>query len=166
MAIDSVLWVQFGVFGDLSDRTNWTEFPPSVIYYSEQLVRNTGMIHTVSSAGSDTGFVEGSLGNRQCCHRPVRIENKVGMNDLDYFIPTDAVLERFLQMEGQFIDAIQRNQAGHSDETAVTRRQLRPLITKSIHLCFQPASPFSNQPFSRFFDSKESERGDTKQHPD
>ena len=37
MAIDSVLWVQFGVFGDLSDRTNWTEFPPSVIYYSEQL---------------------------------------------------------------------------------------------------------------------------------
>jgi len=45
MAIDSVLWVRFVWFGDLSDRANWTEFPPSVIYYSEQLFRNSGAIH-------------------------------------------------------------------------------------------------------------------------
>src|SRR4051794_6640817 len=58
--------------------------------------------------------------------RPAGIESEMG-DQLDQLVAGDAVVERPLQVEGQLVDSVERDEARNGDQAAVARREAGPL---------------------------------------
>ena len=58
-------------------------------------------------------------------------------NRFDDLVPRHAVLQRLLEVKGQLVRPVKRNEAGHSDEAAVTRFQARsfPNVAEQNFVC-------------------------------
>src|ERR1017187_1489672 len=75
-----------------------------------------------------SSFVENPLRDRQrgIRGRPARVEGQM-RDDLDQLIPADAVFESLLQVKGQLVRPVERDEACDGNQAPVARRQARPL---------------------------------------
>jgi hypothetical protein len=77
-------------------------------------------------APSDASFLEGPPGDLKCRHGrwPARVEGEL-RNRLDDLVAGNAILERLLQVERQFVGAIERDEACGRHQAAIARRETR-----------------------------------------
>src|SRR3954471_14883793 len=81
-----------------------------------------------SSMRSGAGFGENAVEDADggAGGGPARIESEMG-DELDQLVAGDAVVERPLQVKGQLVDPVERDEARNGDQAAVAGREAGPL---------------------------------------